>query len=85
MASWLVTLAATEAAVSLQLAEATKREQRLKEVFNKQIVNFREACYFLFGYRVDMASKATAAAGTGTAPTTFVLTPQVQLDPSMQN
>lgn len=49
---------------------------RLKEVFNKQIVNFREACYFLFGYRVDMASRATAAAGAGAAPTTFVLTPQ---------
>lgn len=51
---------------------------RLKEVFNRQIVNFREACYFLFGYRMDMASKATAAAGAGTAPTTFVLTPQAR-------
>lgn len=49
---------------------------RLKEVFNRQIVNFREACFFLFGYRVDMASKATASAGAGTAATTFVLTPQ---------
>ena len=52
---------------------------RLKEVFNRQIVNFREACFFLFGYRVDMASKATATAGTGTAAATFVLTPQVLL------
>jgi hypothetical protein len=46
-------------------------------VFNRQIVNFREACFFLFGYRVDMASKATATAGAGTPAATFVLTPQV--------
>ena len=52
---------------------------RLKEVFNRQIVNFREACFFLFGYRVDMASKATATAGAGTPAATFVLTPQVLL------
>ena len=51
---------------------------RLKQVFNQQIVSFREACYFLFGYKVDAAAKATAA-GAGAAPTTFVLTPQVCL------
>lgn len=61
-----------------QVAELEKREMRLKEVFKKQITNFREACYFIFGYRIDMASEATpVAAGTGGAvPTTFVLKPQ---------
>ena len=62
---------------ALQISEAERKEQRLKEVFKKQITNFREACYTLFGYRVDMASEATAAAGTGVVPTTFCLTPQV--------
>ena len=60
-----------------QVADAEKKEQRLKEVFKKQITSFREACYTLFGYRVDMASEATPAAGTGVVPTTFCLTPQV--------
>lgn len=34
-----------------------KRESRLKEVFKTQVSNFREACFCLFGYRVDMASQ----------------------------
>ena len=46
-------------------------------MFNAQIVSFREAVFFLFGYRVDMASKATSTAKAGSAPTTFVLTPSV--------
>ena len=54
-----------------------KREQRLKQVFKAQIDNLREACYVLFGYRMDLTSEATAAAGTGIIPTTFRLTPQV--------
>ena len=54
-----------------------KREQRLKQVFKAQIDNLREACYVLFGYRMDLTSEATAAAGTGIIPTTFKLTPQV--------
>jgi mitotic spindle assembly checkpoint protein MAD1 len=40
------------------VAEAEKREARLKEVFKAQVSNFREACFCLFGYRVDMASQA---------------------------
>lgn len=62
----------------VQIAEVEKREKRLKEVFNAQVVSFREAVFFLFGYRVDMASKATSAAKAASAPTTFVLTPQVR-------
>lgn len=40
-----------------QISELEKRESRLKEVFKTQVSNFREACYCLFGYRVDMASQ----------------------------
>lgn len=36
----------------------------------------REACYSLFGYRVDMTAEATAAADAAGAPTTFTLRPQ---------
>lgn len=42
----------------MQVAEAERREARLKEVFKAQVSNFREACFCLFGYRVDMASQA---------------------------
>ena len=40
-----------------QVSELEKRESRLKEVFKTQVSNFREACFCLFGYRVDMASQ----------------------------
>ncbi len=60
-----------------QIVDIEKREKRLKEVFNAQIVSFREAVFFLFGYRVDMASKAISTTKAGSAPTTFVLTPPV--------
>ena len=41
----------------MQVKDLEKREIRLKEVFKTQVSNFREACYCLFGYRVDMASQ----------------------------
>ena len=41
----------------MQVKDLEKRESRLKEVFKTQVSNFREACYCLFGYRVDMASQ----------------------------
>ena len=41
----------------VQVKDLAKRESRLKEVFKTQVSNFREACYCLFGYRVDMASQ----------------------------
>lgn len=39
------------------MAELERREARLKEVFTAQVATFREACYCLFGYRLDMASQ----------------------------
>ncbi|KAK9820056.1 hypothetical protein WJX72_005559 [[Myrmecia] bisecta] len=71
-------LAEAEIAVlNRKVSQLEKSGMRLKEVFQKHIANFREACYYLFGYRIDMASEATpAAAGTGAVPTTFQLKPQ---------
>ena len=37
-----------------QLESAEKRNKRLKEVFHAKITEFREACYSLTGYKVDM-------------------------------
>jgi len=48
-----------------QISELEKRESRLKEVFKTQVSNFREACYCLFGYRVDMASQVCSLSISG--------------------
>lgn len=37
-----------------QLASAEMKNQRLKEVFKKKIQEFREACYALTGFKVDV-------------------------------
>ena len=61
----------------MQVSQLEKGGKRLKEVFQAQVANFREACYYLFGYRIDMAAEAIpAAAGVSAAPTTFQLKPQ---------
>lgn len=44
-----------------QVKDLEKQQSRLKEVFKTQVSNFREACYLLFGYRVDMASQVCSA------------------------
>lgn len=44
-----------------KVADLEKRNRRLQEVFKQQILHFREACFFLFGYRVDMAAPSTAS------------------------
>ena len=62
----------------MQVAEAAKREERLKAVFGARAAEFREACYALFGYRVDMDSAGAAPVAPGGAPppgTTFTLKP----------
>lgn len=41
-------------AVKKQLDTAELRNKRLKEVFQKNVQEFREACYELTGYRVDV-------------------------------
>ncbi len=57
-----------------QVAELDKQLRRLKEVFSKQITAFREACYQLFGYRVDMAAEPPSSRAGSSS--TFVLRPQ---------
>lgn len=64
-----------------QVHDADKAMARLKAVFKERITVFREACYSLFGYRVDMTAEATAAAEAADAPTTFTLKPQHADDP----
>lgn len=43
-----------------KVAELTKGQERLQQVFNKQITIFREAVLALFGYRVEMATDPAA-------------------------
>ncbi|XP_031555898.1 mitotic spindle assembly checkpoint protein MAD1-like [Actinia tenebrosa] len=40
--------------VKAQLSSSELRNQRLKEVFSKKIQEFREACYALTGYKIDV-------------------------------
>ena len=37
-----------------RVADLEKREQRYMTVFKQKISTFREACYLIFGYKVDM-------------------------------
>ncbi len=68
----------------MQIADLTKREARLKDVFQKQVGNFREAVSCLFGYRVDMAAEAQVKEGMQKGDTTFVLRPQFADNSRMQ-
>ena len=43
-----------------QVRDLAKQQSRLKEVFKTQVSSFREACYCLFGYRIDMASQVAS-------------------------
>lgn len=69
-------MADKEIALSKQkIADLEKSIKRLKEVFNAHITTFRTACYFLFGYNIEMAAKATSTAHSAAAPTVYTLTP----------
>eukprot|EP00958_Prasinococcus_capsulatus_P005482 scaffold527_cov368-Prasinococcus_capsulatus_cf.AAC.50 len=48
----------TVIALKAQISELEKKAQRRLQIFRDKISLFREACYFLFGYRVDMVRKA---------------------------
>ncbi|GIL68543.1 hypothetical protein Vafri_21808 [Volvox africanus] len=65
-----------------KVEECEKAMNRLKAVFKERITVFREACYSLFGYRIDMTAEATVAADAAGAPTTFTLKPQHADDPA---
>ena len=50
-----------------RVAELEKREQRYMTVFKQKISTFREACYLIFGFKVDMGEDR------GTGQPTFTL------------
>jgi len=50
-----------------RVADLEKREQRYMQVFKQKIGTFREACYLIFGYKVDMGEDK------GTGQPTFTL------------
>ena len=37
-----------------QVSSAERKNQKLKEVFSQKIQEFRQACYILTGYRIDV-------------------------------
>ncbi len=63
--------------VSAQVADLEKAKTRLSQVFRAQIAGFREACYQIFGYQVDVVAEAAAVkAGKAAAVSLYTLTPQ---------
>ena len=54
----------------MQVSDLEKRNRRLTEVFQKQVGAVREACFRLFGYRLDMTTQP------GGSISTIVLKPQ---------
>jgi len=61
-------VAAAEARVAeRRVAELGVKLTRLQEVFKERIAAFREACYVLFGYRVEMTSEPGGGGAEGGA------------------
>ncbi len=58
----------------MQVTELEKLRTRLQQVFASHISKFREACYLLFGYRVEFAAEAASVSSSGTS--TIILKPQ---------
>jgi mitotic spindle assembly checkpoint protein MAD1 len=49
-----------------RVADLEKREQRYMTVFKQKISTFREACYLIFGYKVDMGEDKSTGQPTFT-------------------
>lgn len=58
----------------MQVQELEKSRTRLQQVFAGHISKFREACYLLFGYRIDFAAEAASVSSSGAS--TIILKPQ---------
>ena len=54
-----------------RVADLEKREQRYMAMFKKQIWNFREAVYLIFGYKVDMGEDKATGMPTATLRSKF--------------
>lgn len=48
----------TNVVILLQVADLEKAKTRLTQVFRAQVSSFREACYQMFGYQIDVAAEA---------------------------
>lgn len=63
--------------MSAQVADLEKARTRLTQVFRAQVSGFREACYHMFGYRIDVTAEAAAVKpGKAAAVSLYTLTPQ---------
>ena len=61
----------------MQVAALEKAKTRLSQVFRAQVTGFREACYQIFGYRIDVTAEAAAVkGGQAAASSLYSLTPQ---------
>lgn len=54
-----------------RVADLEKREQRYMAMFKRQIWNFREAVYLIFGYKVDMGEDKATGMPTATLRSKF--------------
>jgi len=59
-----------------QLQELEKRNIRTKEVFHQKINEFREACYKLFGFKIDFFFTIFSTTGIDTISTSFYVCPK---------
>ena len=54
-----------------------KSKTRLSQVFRAQVAAFREACYQMFGYQIDVTAEAAAVKpGKAAAVSVYTLKPQ---------
>lgn len=61
----------------MQVARSEKAKTRLSQVFRGQVLGFREACYQMFGYYIDVTAEAVAVkGGQAAAASVYTLTPQ---------
>ena len=62
----------------MQVKDLENAKKRLIQVFSSQVSDFREACYQMFGYQIDVAAEAAPVKSgkIATASTVYTLKPQ---------
>lgn len=63
---------------ALQVADSEKAKTRLTQVFRANVSSFREACYQMFGYQIDVAAEAAPVKSgkVAAASAVYTLKPQ---------
>ena len=62
---------------AMQIADLEKAKTRLTQVFRAQVSGFREACYQMFGYQIDVTAEAAPVKhGKAVAASVYTLKPQ---------